>query len=188
MKTEVKTESTVMYVLRLALTLLAIAAVVAALLAAVNSVTAPVIAQLNETRTQQAIEAVLPGGGQKADVPAVDAGAPVSEVYKGENGYAVKVAPSGFGGAIEMMVGVDNEGKVLGISIIKHAETPSLGAVAAAMGSAGENFRGSFAGLSGTVAVSKDGGEADTISGATITSRAVAVGVNAALAAAAAMG
>ena len=80
------------------------------------------------------------------------------------------------------------DGKVLGISIIKHAETPSLGAVAASKGSAGENFRNSFIGLSGTVAVSKDGGEADTISGATITSRAVAAGVNAALAVAAAMG
>ena len=107
---------------------------------------------------------------------------------KGESGYAVKVAPSGFGGTVEMMVGVGTDGKVLGISIIKHAETPSLGAVAASKGSAGENFRDSFIGLSGTVAVSKDGGEADTISGATITSRAVAAGVNAALAVAAAMG
>ena len=188
MKTEGKTESTAMYVMRLALTLLIITSVVAAALAGINSVTAPIIAASNEAKTQAAVEAVLPGGGQKTDVPAVEAGAPVSEVYKGENGVAVKVSPSGFGGAIEMMVGVDNEGKVLGISIIKHAETPSLGAVAAAKGSAGENFRGSFVGLSGTVTVSKDGGEADTISGATITSRAVAVGVNAALTVAAAMG
>ena len=188
MKTEVKHESTVAYVLRLALTLLIITSVVAAALAGVNSVTAPVIAASNEAKTQQAVEAVLPGGGQKTEVPAVSVGATVSEVYEGEKGYAVKVAPAGFGGAIEMMVGIDKEGSVLGISIIKHAETPSLGAVAAAKGSAGESFRESFIGLSGTVAVSKDGGEADTISGATITSRAVAAGVNAALAVAAAMG
>ena len=188
MKTEVKNESIVAYVLRLALTLLIITSVVAAALAGVNSVTAPIIAASNEAKTQAAVEAVLPGGGQKVDVPAVDAGAPVSEVYKGEKGVAVKVAPSGFGGTVEMMVGVGTDGKVLGISIIKHAETPSLGAVAASKGSAGENFRDSFIGLSGAVAVSKDGGEADTISGATITSRAVAAGVNAALAVAAAMG
>ena len=188
MKTEVKNENIVMYVARLALTLLIITAVVAAALAGVNSVTAPVIAAANEAKTQEAVEAVLPGGGEKTDVPAVDVGVPVSEVYKGENGYAVKVAPGGFGGAIEMMVGVGNDGSVLGISIIKHAETPSLGAVAAAKGSAGENFRDSFVGLSGTVAVTKDGGEADTISGATITSRAVANGVNAALAIVAEMG
>ena len=53
--------------------------------------------------------------------------------------------------------------------------------MAAADGSAGENFRDSCVGLSGEVKVSKEGGEADTISGATITSKAVAAGVNAAL-------
>ena len=58
-----KTESTVMYVLRLALTLLAITAVVAAALAGVNSITAPAIAELNAQKTQEAIELVLPGGG-----------------------------------------------------------------------------------------------------------------------------
>lgn len=183
-----KNESIVMYVARLAMTLLIITAVVAAALAGVNAVTAPIIAAFNEAKTREAVEAVLPGGGEKADFPAVDVGVPVSEVYKGENGYAVKVTPGGFGGAIEMMVGVGNDGTVAGISIIKHAETPSLGAVAAAKGSAGENFRDSFIGLSGTVAVAKDGGEADTISGATVTSRAVASGVNAALAVAAQMG
>ena len=188
MKTKAKTESTAMYVLRLALTLLIITAVVAALLAGVNSITAPAIAALNAEKTQKAIETVLPGGGELIEAPAVAGDVPVSEVYKGENGYAVKVAPGGFGGAIEMMVGVDLQGNVLGISIIKHAETPSLGAVAAAKGSAGESFRSSFIGLNGEVAVSKDGGAADTISGATITSRAVAAGVNAALAVVAAMG
>ena len=177
-----KKESTALYVLRLALTLLIITAVVAALLAGVNSVTAPVIAAANEAKTQQAVSQVLPGGGQPIDFAGADETGLVTEVYKGEGGYAVKVAPGGFGGAIEMMVGVDASGNVLGITIIKHAETPSLGAVAAAKGSAGENFRNSFIGLSGTVSVSKDGGEADTISGATITSRAVAAGVNAALA------
>ena len=60
-----KTESTVKYVLRLALTLLLITAVVAVALAAVNSVTAPKIAQLNAQKTQAAIEAVLPGGGEE---------------------------------------------------------------------------------------------------------------------------
>ena len=53
------------YVLRIALTLLAITAVVAVILAAVNSVTAPRIAAQNEQKTQNAIEAVLPGGGQE---------------------------------------------------------------------------------------------------------------------------
>ena len=176
-----KKESTVLYVLRLALTLLVITAVVAALLAGVNAVTAPVIAAANEAKTQQAVSQVLPGGGQPVDFTGADETGLVTEVYKGEGGYAVKVAPGGFGGAIEMMVGVSKDGNVLGISIIKHAETPSLGAVAADKGSNGQSFRDSFIGLSGEVKVSKEGGEADTISGATITSKAVADGVNIAL-------
>ena len=89
--------------------------------------------------------------------------------------------PSGFDNTITMMVGVDNEGKVLGISVVSHTETAGLGAVAAAKTSAGEAFRSQFVGKSGAVAVSKDGGDLDAITGATITSRAICVGVNAAL-------
>ena len=181
-----KTESTVKYVLRLALILLAITAVVAALLAFVNSVTAPVIEKLNAEKTQQAIEAVLPGGGESVDF--TDASGLVSVVYKGEAGYAVQVAPAGFDGPITMMVGVDFDGNVLGISIIKHTETAGLGAVAAATTSAGEAFRGNFVGKAGSVAVTMDGGEIDAITGATITSRAVCAGVNAALDCVAGMG
>ena len=174
-----KTESTAKYVLRLALTLLAITAVVAAALAGVNSITAPAIAELNAQKTQEAIELVLPGGGEEiTDFPAADL---VAKVYKGENGYAVQTTPGGFDNTITMMVGVDTEGKVLGISIIKHTETAGLGAVAAAGTPTGENFRGQFVGASGSVSVTKDGGTMDAITGATITSRAICVGVNAAL-------
>ena len=181
-----KTESTVMYVLRLALTLLIITAVVAAALAGVNSITAPAIAELNAQKTQEAIELVLPGGGEEVtDFPAVDL---VAKVYKGENGYAVQTTPGGFDNTITMMVGVDNTGSVLGISIISHTETAGLGAVAAAGTPAGEAFRGNFVGKSGSVSVTKDGGEIDSITGATITSRAVCVGVNAALEVVAQMG
>ena len=180
-----KTESTVMYVLRLALTLLAITAVVAAALAGVNSITAPAIAELNAQKTQEAIELVLPGGGEEIDFPAADL---VAKVYKGESGYAVQTTPGGFDNTITMMVGVDNEGKVLGISIISHTETAGLGAVAAAGTPAGESFRGQFVGASGSVSVTKDGGAMDAITGATITSRAICVGVNAALECVAQMG
>ena len=180
-----KTESTVMYVLRLALTLLIITAVVAALLAGVNSITAPAIAELNAQKTQEAIELVLPGGGDAVDFPET---ALVSKVYASETGYAVEVTPGGFDNTITMMVGVDKAGSVLGISIISHTETAGLGAVAAAGTPAGEAFRNEFVGASGSVSVTKDGGEVDSITGATITSRAVCVGVNAALDCVAQMG
>ena len=183
-----KTENNVLYVLRLALTLFLITAVVAAALAGVNSVTKPVIDKLNAEKTQAAIETVLPGGGALIDTPAVDAGAAIGKVYKGENGYAVEVLPSGFDNTITMMVGVDFEGKVLGISVVSHTETAGLGAVAAENTSKGEAFRAQFVGTSGSVAVSKDGGAIDSITGATITSRAVCAGVNAALACVAKLG
>ena len=176
-----KTESTVKYVLRLALTLFAIAAVVALALAAVNMVTAPAIEKLNAEKTQEAIEAVLPGGFDTEITEYADATGLVSKVYKGESGYALEVKPSGFDNVITMMVGVDLEGNVLGISVVSHTETAGLGAVAAAKTSAGEAFRGQFVGQSGSVSVSKDGGQIEAITGATITSRAICAGVNAAL-------
>ena len=176
-----KTESNVMYVLRLAVTLFLIAAVVAGALAGVNAVTAPVIEKLNAEKTQKAIETVLPGGFDEQITDYADATGLVSKVYKGQNGYALEVTPGGFDNTITMMVGVDFEGKVLGISIVSHTETAGLGAVAAENTSKGEAFRGQFVGTSGSVSVTKDGGELDAITGATITSRAICVGVNAAL-------
>jgi len=183
-----KTESNVMYIIRLAATLLIITSLVAAALAGVNSITAPAIAKLTAEKTQEAIQAVLPGGYDSEITDYADETGLVSKVYAGADGYAFEVTPGGFDNTITMMVGVDTEGKVLGISIIKHTETAGLGAVAAAGTPAGEAFRGQFVGQSGSVAVSKDGGTLDAITGATITSRAVCSGVNAALAAVAAMG
>ena len=177
-----KTESTVKYVLRLTVTLLLITAVVAAALAGVNSITAPKITQLKAEKTQQAIETVLPGGYEAEIVDYNDATGLVSKVYSGINGFAYEVTPGGFDNTITMMVGVDLQGNVLGISVVSHTETAGLGAVAAAATSAGEAFRSQFVGKSGSVSVSKDGGEIDAITGATITSRAVCAGVNAALA------
>lgn len=172
-------ESLTLYILRLALILLLITSVVAAVLAAVNSVTAPKIELLKQEKTQQAIETVLPGGGES--ISFTDDSGIVKTVYKGDAGYAVEVCPSGFNGSLDMMVGIDNSGKILGISIISHTETAGLGAVAAAQTSAGEAFRSQFIGMSGSVTVAKDGGQVEALTGATITSRAVCTGIRAAL-------
>lgn len=175
-----KKESSFAYILRLSLTLLLITGVVALALAGVNAVTAPASAQLKAEKTQAAIEAVLPGGGEQ--IPFTDNTGMVKTLYASEAGYAVLVEPNGFAGGITMMVGVGTDGSVLGVSVISHGETASLGAVAAASTSAGESFRGQYVGQSGTLAVTADGGNIDSITGATITSRAVTEGVNAALA------
>lgn len=172
-------ESLTLYILRLALILLLITSLAAAVLAAVNSVTAPQIELLKQKKTRQAIESVLPGGGESVEF-ADDTGI-VKTLYKGEAGYAAQVCPPGFNGSIDMMVGIDYSGKILGISIISHTETAGLGAVAAAQTSAGEAFRNQFIGMSGSVTVTKDGGQAEALTGATITSRAVCTGIRAAL-------
>ena len=177
-----KQESLPLYILRITAVLLVIAVVVAGLLAVVNRVTAPVIAAATEAKTQAAIRQVLPSGYEEELTAFPDESGLVSRVYRGAEGYALEVNPVGFDSAVCMMVGIDNQGKVLGIAVVSHTETSGLGAVAAANNSAGQAFRDQFAGASGAVAVTKDGGQIDAITGATVTSRAVCEGVNAALA------
>lgn len=169
--------------LRLVLPLFLITAVVAAALGGINAITQDKIAEAQAEKVQQAIEKVLPEAEnlRNAEVSAQEHPL-VKSAYIADGGLAVQVQPAGFGGGISMMVGVDMDGKVLGVQVISHSETAGLGAVAGAATSAGQTFRDSFTGLFYPVSVSKDGGEADTLTGATITSRAVAEGVNAALA------
>ena len=177
-----KTKNTPLFIARLALTLFVICAVVAILLALVNQVTAPRIETINAEKATKALSAVLSDADQATKLDTFqDHTGIVQAVYVSPSGYAIEVTPTGFGGTIDMMVGVSKDGKVLGVSIISHSETPNLGAVAASGNSKGQAFREQFIGLSGALAVSKDGGSVDAITSATITSRAVTSGVNAAL-------
>lgn len=177
-----KKENTALYILRLTATLLAICAVVALALAGVNAITAKKIAENKEQKTKEALQQVLPGAAVFEEISFTDASGLVTKVYQDPAvGYAVEVAPNGFGGAITMMVGVSSEGKVLGISIISHAETPGLGAVAAAGTDKGVAFREQFKGLISGITIGDGENQIAAISGATISSKAVADGVNAAL-------
>ena len=155
-------------------TLFLITAVMAGLLALVNSVTAGPIAAAQREKTEKALSGVLREGVEEG-------------VYKTSDGYVVEVTPSGYGGEIHMVVGVDGACTVTGIQIVTHSETASLGANAAADNAAGRSFREQFLGAGDQLAVTKDGGSIDALTGATMTSRAVTQGVNAALACAAAL-
>lgn len=178
-----KRQSTFVYILRLALTLLAITAVTAALLAGVNALTADRIAAIHAQKARDAVLSVLPDGENAVKLDNYpDGTGMVRAVYASASGYAIEVAPTGFGGEIRMMVGISPKGTVLGVSIISHTETAGLGAVAGANSVKGQTFRSQFNDTEGVLAVTKDGGEIDALSGATITSRAVTQGVNAALA------
>lgn len=175
-----KKDATVLYILRLALILLLITGVVAAALAAVNMLTKDRIAAVQEEKINAAILALFPDSThvrRLAQTEYIDDTGLVAAVYQAADGWVMEVHPAGFGGKITMMVGVKNNA-LTGLQVISHTETPGLGAVAADKGSAGQSFRDSFLGLSGTLSV----GNIDAISGATITSQAVINGVNAALA------
>ena len=173
------------YIARLALTLLIITSLVALLLSGVNMITKDRIAAAKAEKTAKAISAVLENGETAVETAFNLAAHPlVTKVYANDHGYAVQVSPAGFGGGIDMMVGIDHEGNVTGISIISHTETAGLGAVAADKTAKGQAFRDQFTGLSEETAV---GEQIDAISGATITSKAVTEGVNAALSLVAAM-
>ena len=170
---------------QLVIILCAIAAVTALLLGLVNMVTGPVIAANAEKKNAEAMNAVLPASGY-TEVAYTGSDVNVMKMYEANDGagYVVQVeCPGSFSGGLQAMVGVNADGSVSGVEIVKHAETSGLGANATKPA-----FKDQFAGLTGTAAVTKDGGTIDALTGATITSRAVCAGVNSAIAAAASMG
>jgi len=171
---------------KLSITLGAICAICALLLGLVNSFTEGVIADNQMKEKMAAMQQVLPADDYD---PATYAGsdATILSAYKATDGSGsvIEVDCNGgsFSGTLSIMVGVKADGTVSGVSILTTAETSGLGAKAG-----DPEFKDQFIGKSGTVAVDKDGGEISSISGATITSRAVSTGVTAALAAAAELG
>ena len=177
---------------KLGLNLLIISAVAALLLALTNSVTASTIAQRNEQANAEARKLVLESAQDFEEVKDVKTdnskGVEVSEIYEAKDasgntvGYTLKVLPSGYGGTIELMVGIDSaKGQVSGINVISNSETAGLGAK-----STDPEFSDQYKGKPlEELSVLKNGTPGDTeikaISGATITSTAVTNGVDAAI-------
>ena len=93
-------------------------------------------------------------------------------------GAAVQSTTGGFGGDLKVLVGFDPDGKILGYTLLEHAETPGLGAKADKWFQQGG--KGDIIGKSPAepLSVSKDGGQVDAITASTITSRAFLLAVN----------
>ena len=177
---------------KLGLNLLIISAVAALLLALTNSVTASTIAQRNEQANAEARKLVLESAQDFEQVKDVKTdnskGVEVSDIYEAKDasgntvGYTLKVLPSGYGGTIELMVGIDSaKGQVSGINVVSNSETADLGAKAT-----NPEFSDQYKGKPlEELSVLKNGTPGDTeikaISGATITSTAVTNGVDAAI-------
>ena len=205
MSTEVKTKEKVdmdpKYIIKLTVTLFVTCVVVAALLGLVDNVTRDKIAAINWENTVAAMKAVVadPDATTFSDAlenteamsaAALAGGGTLDSVYEvqvggASAGYAIKVVASGSQGNIEMMVGVDGEGAVTGVSIVDNAETAGIGSkVMENQNGVLDQFIGRSA-ADGTLAV---GTNVDAITGATVSSKGVTAGVNAALAVAGAIG
>ena len=202
MSNEVKTKEKIdmdpKYIVKLTVTLLGTCLIVALLLGLVNGVTAGPIAEINQQKTEAAMLAVVsdPDNTTFSDAlelsgdmtaAATAAGGTLNEMYEvqvnGEAaGYAVKVTASGSQGSIEMMVGVDAEGAVTGVSVVNHSETSGIGTAS------GVGVLDQFIGKSAADGTLTVGTNVDAITGATVSTKGVTAGVNAALAAVAAMG
>ena len=191
------------FILKVAGTLTVISLVVAALLGFVNSITADKIAEIDAENTRIAMSAVAPEGsefGDKIEVTddmvaaAATQSGKILELYPvtnggAEAGYVMKISASGSQGTIVMMVGVDANKAITGISVVSHSETSGIGTkvVGNEPNAAGEPVLDQFIGMSGagSLVVGKN---ITAVSGATVSTKGINMGANAALAVAELLG
>ena len=100
-------------------------------------------------------------------------------------GAAVESTTLGFGGDLKVLVGFDAKGKILGYTLLQHAETPGLGAKADKwfQKDGKGNIVGRVMDANKPLVVKNDGGDIDAITASTITTRAFLAAVNQAFAA-----
>jgi len=168
------------------LTLVVLFSVIALML--IDGVTAERIAANKREAIKQMLGALFPemadfGYDETTELYTLfDASAVLIDAETGEStllagspavGHAFMTNGKGYGGKIGILIGLETDRSIRGIRIISHQETPGLGTKIT-----GSGFLGQFAGLSvDKLALRKDGGSIDAITGATISSRAVAEGV-----------
>ncbi|MCD4751071.1 MAG: RnfABCDGE type electron transport complex subunit G [Thermoanaerobaculales bacterium] len=164
--------------LNMALRLSLICAVAALALANVAEVTRRPIAESEARAQREAVEAVLPPFADLAvDTLETEAGSPV-EYFSGVDDTGItgtaftSVSGLGYSGEIEIILGVNPAGEISGVRILRHAETPGLGANYADPELLNRFYTGRR--FNDNWKVAKDGGEVDALTGATITGRAIA--------------
>ncbi len=154
--------------------ILGIICLIATLVLAVTyEITRPKIAEQLRQEEQAALKNIIPDAGSFE--PKTLDGIEYFEAMKGSDlvGYCLKVTGSGYGGYMRIMVGIDPNGVIRGVSVLEHQETPGLGSKITEVrpGETEPWFLKRFSGKSAkTVAVKKN---IDAITGATISSKAV---------------
>ncbi|MCA6974835.1 electron transport complex subunit RsxG [Pectobacterium carotovorum] len=175
---------------RHAMTLALFAAFTTAITAIVNMLTEPTISHQAMLQQKMLLDQVVPAELYNSDIqkecyvvtnPALGSSAPHRVFIARQNGEPVaaaleSTAPDGYSGAIRLLVGADFHGKVLGVRVTEHHETPGLGdKIEVRISDWITRFNGLMVqGEHDTRwAVKKEGGMFDQFTGATITPRAV---------------
>ncbi len=141
------------------------------------------------------LQMLLPGSESFTREPYSGEDKNIVSVHKAENGYVIETATQGYADEIRMLIGVDTDGKVMGLVVLEAHETLGLGSMILndhAFLSQFLNGNGSFSigaadqdgfsGATGEAEVTGDETYVDGISGATVSSKAVARCVNSAIA------
>lgn len=143
------------------------------------------------------MQTILPGSTTFIQEEYTGEDANIKAVYKGETGYAVLTQTYGYAGNITMLIGVSNEGKVTGLQVREMQETHGLGGEALwdweflaqflnTQGGVAIGTPGQADAFSGATAEAESDSEAevyvDGLTGATVTSKAIARSVNSAVA------
>ena len=168
------------------ISLTSITIVAAAALGAVYMFTRNAIQEQQIAKQTAAISAVLPEHERIADPETVN-GLTVYKAYTGDQfvGAAVETQADGFGGVIRLMVGFDADNHIVNYEVLEQQETPGLGTHIVEWFKNADKPKQNILGreANGAFTVSKDGGDVDAITAATISSRAFLKAVNAAYAA-----
>ena len=155
-----------------------ITVIAASCLGAMNNLTAEPIAASKKAKQEAAIKAVLPEFTSLEEDNVND-----QKIFRAYNanselvGIAIETAELGFGGNITTIVGIDANGSIVDYSLLQHAETPGLGSKLVDWFKVKSDIRGADANKM-PLNVSKDGGEYDAITAATISSRAFLNSIN----------
>ena len=120
------------------------------------------------------MSAMLPGNNHFAPEEYTGEDSNIHRVWKADTGYIVETITYGYAGNITMLIGVRNDGYVTGLQIRDMEETYGLGGTALT----DWEFLAQFLGTEGDAEV---GSNIDAISGATVTSKAIARSVNSAV-------
>ena len=172
------------------LVLTLVAVIMGGILAFVNHLTEGPIAEQKEKALADGIKAVMACNDLKVaktdEVKQNDAKGKemtftiyqIQDAQGKDLGAAVESTTMGFGGDLKVLVGFDPEGKILGYTLLEHAETPGLGAKADKWFQ--KDQKGDIIGKDPKepLTVSKDGGQVDAITASTITSRAFLLAIN----------